>query len=527
METLTFIDTSAIGSHEDFHAIINTLYHDFGLEQAAKFLYAVMRAETNAKHMVATVQHVDSQTRLILADISESEAVYHTEFFIEVLSPLAYRREFFYESTARTSYCSDTTKTTDLLVVRSLDVMPDAVSLCNIPMFAQNGYSAFLMISSPEKDAFDQRQISRFQLYAQVLGEQLKHEYYPETFKNLEIQEPTTLPEAIEQLRMCNGLTPVVRLVEHVAKTDATVLIQGETGTGKEVVARSIHDLSARKSGPLVRVNCGAIPESLLMSELFGHERGAFTGAVSNRAGFFEQANGGTIFLDEVAELSPAAQVALLRVISTHEIQRVGAIHPIRVNARIIAATHGNLSTMVQEGRFRQDLFYRLKVFPINVPPLRARRSDIPVLSRYFIRHKAAAMHITPPEISQADLHTLCCGLWPGNVRELEYTIERAVILAATGLASKHFTIDTSEIIEAQEPTTEWPSLEGHVIQYIRKVLAHTGGKIKGPDGACAILGIPPSTLRSKMQQYSIDMPAERKQTRVRKLVSYKGRKND
>ena len=225
------------------------------------------------------------------------------------------------------------------------------------------------------------------------------------------------------------AMREVYRLTRLVARTPATVLLVGETGTGKEMVARAVHRLSPRADGPYVRVNCGALAESLLESELFGHVKGAFTGAIDNKTGRFEAAHGGTIFLDEINSMSAKLQVKLLRVLQEKEFERVGESRTIRVDTRVVAATNGLLSDEIEAGRFRDDLYYRLNVWPIYLPPLRERREDIPLLARYFLEHHAEEHRVDPPELSPEMLGVLKEYEWPGNVRELENYMERAVVM--------------------------------------------------------------------------------------------------
>ncbi len=245
------------------------------------------------------------------------------------------------------------------------------------------------------------------------------------------------------------GLKKVLDLIDRVASTDSTVLIEGESGTGKELVARAIHARSGRASRPFIPVNCGAFPESLLESELFGHVKGAFTGAASNRKGLFEEADRGTIFLDEAADTTPATQVKLLRVLQEHEIRRLGSNQPVRIDVRVLAATNRNLKTLVNEGKFRDDLFYRLSVFPIYIPPLRERREDIVVLAKHFLALRAQEMHKPVNSIEPEAARLLEAYAWPGNVRELENAIERAVILA-TGVTLRH--VDLPPEVQGASP---------------------------------------------------------------------------
>ncbi len=304
------------------------------------------------------------------------------------------------------------------------------------------------------------------------------------------------------------GLREVMEQVVKVAPLTSPVLLMGETGTGKEVIANAIHNLSPRNNGPLITVNCGAIPESLIDSELFGHEKGAFTGALTERRGRFERADKGTIFLDEIGELPPQAQVRLLRVLQEKEIERVGGTHPIKVDIRIISATHRNLEKLVASGSFRDDLYYRLGVFPINIPPLRDRKADIPALVEHFIEKKAREMglHSVPTLVAGA-IDRLMRYDWPGNVREVANVVERALIQCnGKPLVFTDFIVPSGGA--AQEPAVvqELASLrlEDMETLHIRRVLEMTGGRIEGRNGAAVLLGINPSTLRARMRKLRI-----------------------
>jgi formate hydrogenlyase transcriptional activator len=298
------------------------------------------------------------------------------------------------------------------------------------------------------------------------------------------------------------ALLKVLESVDRVAPTDSTVLIQGETGTGKELIARAIHERSNRKSGPFVKVNCAALPAGLVESEFFGHEKGAFTGAVGARKGRFELADGGTIFLDEVGEVSPEVQVKLLRVLQESEFERVGGSQTIRVNVRVIAATNRDLAADVQAQKFRADLFYRLSVFPVAVPPLRDRITDIPVLATFFVTQLAAAAGKKIEEIDSGAMERLVRYRWPGNIRELRNLLERAVILCD----GRTLRIEDADLGGGalQGPEIGSQSLADREKEHILSVLKQTGGAIAGPTGAAKILGIPPSTLRSRMARLGI-----------------------
>ncbi len=308
------------------------------------------------------------------------------------------------------------------------------------------------------------------------------------------------------------GLKGVMDLVRQVAPIQSPVLLLGETGTGKEVIANAVHNLSPRRSGPFIRFNCGAIPHSLMDSELFGHEKGAFTGAVARKRGRFERAQGGTIFLDEIGELPADAQVRLLRVLQDREIERVGGTEPIKLDIRVIAATHRNLETMLAQGNFREDLYFRLKVFPILLPPLRNRRDDIPGLVQHFIQKKARDMKLTViPELSPGALERLMDYAWPGNVRELENAVERALILSrgnpvAFGDIGNRVAPETprSENMPLSHPSPGELELDKVTARHIHRVLTMCRGRVEGYGGAAELLKINPSTLRKRMKKLGI-----------------------
>ena len=306
-----------------------------------------------------------------------------------------------------------------------------------------------------------------------------------------------------------SGLRDVMLMVRQVARLNNTVLLLGETGVGKEVIANAIHHSSQRKDGPFIKVNCGAIPETLIDSELFGHEKGAFTGAVSTKRGLFERAHKGTIFLDEIGELPLPAQVRLLRVLQTHEIERVGGTRSIPLEIRVIAATHQNLDIMVKEGRFREDLFFRINVFPIQIPPLRQRKEDIPAFVRHFLVRKSEELGILPSSVQASiAIDPLLDYHWPGNVRELGNVVERALIQQRSEpiIAHRHAESSAGMVgpVGPDGKEEKALALEDAMRQHIRHVLAMTAGKINGPDGAAAILRLPPSTLRNKMNKLGI-----------------------
>ncbi len=328
-------------------------------------------------------------------------------------------------------------------------------------------------------------------------------------------QENVALREEIDKASMfeeivgtSRSLKAVLSRIAKVAPTDSTVLITGETGTGKELIARAVHKRSQRSGRPFVSVNCAALPPTLVSSELFGHEKGAFTGATQRRLGRFEMADGGTIFLDEVGELLPDTQAALLRVLQEREFERVGGGQPIQVDVRVIAATNRDLNAAVANGTFRQDLLYRLNVFPIEMPPLRERKDDILILVEYFVQRYANRAGRNIRSIDQKTLDLLQSYDWPGNIRELQNVIERSIILSSTDV----FSVDELWLSKRTSPQASRaetspalnvePRSEREIIE---AALAETRGRVSGPSGAAAKLRIPPSTLETRIKALKIN----------------------
>jgi PAS domain S-box-containing protein len=364
-------------------------------------------------------------------------------------------------------------------------------------------YRWFLVRYNPLRD--DQGQLIRWYLACSDIDDRRRTE---ERMRN----ETIALREDLDRASMFEeivGSSPalqnVLAQVAKVAQTDATVLILGETGTGKELLARAIHKRSRRAGRAFIRVNCAAIPPSLIASELFGHEKGAFTGAVQRRLGRFEAADGGTIFLDEIGELPQEAQVALLRVLQEREIERVGSSHPIAVDVRVLAATNSDLEAAVEHGTFREDLFYRLNVVPLRLPPLRERVEDIPILVEYLVDRFAKQTGKRIRNIEKQTMQRLTAYDWPGNVRELQNVIERAVVL----VEGETFAIDESWL-------TKKRGRSGSTLAYgekamIEAALTQSQGRVAGPRGAAAKLGIPRQTLEWKIRNLKIDKLAFRK----------------
>ena len=379
-------------------------------------------------------------------------------------------------------------------------------SLLRLPLFRRGIYVFLINFWSNRRSAFNHESMEHLKKLIRPLGDELQDKFaYMESSPAAGEESGT----GYAGLKRCEGLVAVREAVVRVAPTESTVLITGETGTGKEGVAEAVHELSPRCKGPFVRVNCGAIAENLVDSELFGHEKGAFTGAHATRVGYFELAAGGTLFLDEVGELPQSAQVKLLRVLDSRTIMRVGNPRQISVDPRLVAATNRNLERMVAEGSFRQDLYYRLAVYPISVPPLRQRRADIRTLTEYFIGSKAKRMKLhLPPKLSHVEEDRLYLYHWPGNVRELEHVVERALINSRSGSAAGELHFDLPEVGQKKYSHPDlfqgWPTLEELSSRYIDAVLEKTGGRLTGPEGAAALLGIHYTTLRAHLKRRSV-----------------------
>jgi formate hydrogenlyase transcriptional activator len=395
---------------------------------------------------------------------------------------------------------------------RSIEVMQKygIQSSCTVPLTTAVRRLGAIGFASVQKAMYEEEDVEFLnhvgKLVAVAVDHALAHEENAQLRDKL-AKEKLYLEEEVkteynfeEIVGKSQALKRVLKDVHTVATTDSTVLIMGETGSGKELVARALHNLSQRRERTFVKLNCAAIPTGLLESELFGHERGAFTGAIATKIGRFELAHQGTLFLDEVGEIPAELQVKLLRVLQEQEFERLGSTKTIRVNVRVIAATNRDLEQMVQEQKFRSDLYYRLKVFPLTVPPLRDRPDDIPLLVRHFAQKYAQRMNKRIETIPSASMRALQNYAWPGNIRELENYVERAVILSSTS----DLFVPISELkrptVSGQPPTT----LEDAERQHILKALRETKWVIGGPAGAAARLGMKRTTLQTKMQKLGI-----------------------
>jgi len=385
-------------------------------------------------------------------------------------------------------------------------------SLCCVPLVRPRGPLGVLVLGSTRKNAFQPEDLDLLKQVASQFAVALENHRAAveiEALKNRLAEEKAYLEGELRSQGLFEeivgdspALKKVLDQVATVAPSEATVLILGETGTGKELFARAIHRLSRRKDGSFIKLNCAAIPTGLLESELFGHEKGAFTGAVSQKIGRLELADGGTLFLDEVGEIPLELQPKLLRVLQDHEFERLGSTRTIKVNLRLVAATNRDLAKAIAEREFRSDLFYRLSVFPIRVPALRERGEDIPLLVRYFVRKFALRMERQIETIPKETMNALTAWSWPGNVRELENLMERSVILSrGTAL---HVPVSEMRAESRTAVSHTDHSLENAEREHILHVLRQTKGTIAGPDGAAARLGLKRTTLQSKMQRLKI-----------------------
>jgi len=393
-------------------------------------------------------------------------------------------------------------------------------SFCGVPLMIANRAIGVLGLASTTPEAFRNLNWEFVQRGPADTGSlaRMLHDNWTSTEEDISGDESLALEEEAKPafkgiIGRSLALRALLKQVAVVAPTDSTVLITGETGSGKELIAQAIHDNSPRCKGPLIKVNCSAIPDNLFESEFFGHVRGAFTGALRDKPGRFEMADGGTLFLDEIGELPPAMQSKLLRVLQEQEIERVGEIRTRKVNVRVIAATNRDLTQEVDGKRFREDLFYRLSVFPLEIPPLRERREDIPALATYFLRKTAKKMNRPLPRLSRTNANQLSAHTWPGNVRELQNAVERAVILAHDG--ELRFDLRPSEPSAPVQPKRDehiairsevatrddW---KRHERESIMRALQQSGCKVSGPGGAAELLGMRPTTLSSRLKAMGI-----------------------
>jgi formate hydrogenlyase transcriptional activator len=390
-----------------------------------------------------------------------------------------------------------------------------ARALCCVPLVTARGVLGTLNLTREDADSFDPDDVA---LIASAVAQIAIAVENALAFTSMADREARLIGEKAyleDEIRLHGEFGEIVgssaatramlKAVKTVAPTEASVLLLGETGTGKELVARAIHALSERHQRTFVRVSAAAIPAGLIESELFGHEKGAFTGAVASRPGRLELADGGTLFLDEVGDMALELQSKLLRVLQEQEFERLGSTRTRRVNIRVIAATNRNLDAMVEDGTFRRDLYYRLNVFPIRLPPLRERTRDIPALARYFTARYAQRMRRPLPVMPPAVIDALCRWPWPGNIRELENVIQRAMILSDGPELRVSF--QDLPANAAKAPRAPTPTLHEATREQIVQALRDSGNVVGGPDGAAARLGLKRTTLQSTMRRLGIHRP--------------------
>jgi formate hydrogenlyase transcriptional activator len=482
-----------LGRRELFQAISASLRRAFGLDYASLLIYE---------------KEIDA-LRLQMFDLRDGVGAIREDAIVSIDDSVAgfvYRsregRIFSIEEVAAIS------KTTADLMARE-----GIVSLCCMPLVSRCDTLGTLNVGSRQRNFFTPADLQFFtQAAGQVaiaLENALAYRRIEELNSRLaeekvyledEIRTDSRFEEIIGQSR---ALKTILKQVETVAPTDSTVLINGETGTGKELLARAIHDLSPRKGATFVKLNCAAIPTGLLESEMFGHEKGAFTGAIAQRIGRFELAHRGTMFLDEVGEIPLELQTKLLRVLQEREFERLGSSRTIRTDARLVAATNRDLAEMVEDREFRADLFYRLNVFPITVPPLRDRREDIPLLVRYFVQQFARRMNRKITSIPSESMQALTRYHWPGNIRELQNFIERAVIISPG--PALQAPVRELKRGGGPSPGAEVQTLAAAERDAIVRALREAGGKVGGPQGAAAKLGMKRTTLQAKMRKLGIE----------------------
>jgi transcriptional regulator with GAF, ATPase, and Fis domain len=400
--------------------------------------------------------------------------------------------------------------------IQLLKLFPDIAnsSLMKMDLKSENANKCVLLIAKKGIEIYTQRHADLLQSVHQpfsiAINNALRYRELMQIKENLaseNLEMKNDLKRSLgEQIVGADfGLRQVMEMVNTVARTTSPVLLLGETGSGKELIAKSIHQTSPRRDNPFVCVQCGAMPETLLDNELFGHEKGSYTGAISSKKGRFERANGGTIFLDEIGELSVDAQVRLLRVLQEKEFERIGGQQTMKVNVRIIAATHRDLQKMVKQGSFREDLWFRLNVFPIEIPPLRDRKADIPALVQHFILRKSRELNLPLQQaLAPGTLDKMMQYHWPGNVRELQNLIERALIVSAGKPLEIHSDFAQEENSFRPITGSRFLTLEELTRKHLQAALEQTNGRIEGEDGAARLLGLNPSTLRSKLRKFKI-----------------------
>ncbi len=475
------------------------LYKDWGVQSVLHYLFTVLNTTLTVDQIHCLLRSKSNLDTMVLAEVGTGVKTvsYSLPDIYSVLSP---------PTDPLDDYIVNNMETDERFAIH-YNPINQYHSFMRVSLFETKEMVCFFGVWAVKKNAFTEEDSKDIFLCTRQLGESMLQDYSHNSqtfthFSNSMLTDYTLL-------QMCTGLKSILPRIEGVSALSVPVLLTGETGVGKGLIARSIHELSPRREQPFVQVNCGAIPENLVESELFGHERGAFTGAVSPHKGVFEQAQNGTLFLDEIGELSLNAQKRFLQTLDAFEIKRVGGSTRIPLNVRIITATNKDLLQEVAKGEFRQDLYYRINCYPIHIPPLRDRKEDILTLSRHFLHARAKFLGI--PRIqyfSEQEMHLLNNYSFPGNVRELEHLIDHALIDAHLTRSSEkmHYHFDfASEISGGTGLTQEaWPSLEDMEKRHIQATLQKTHGHLYGKNGAAFLLKIHPNTLKNKMVRYQI-----------------------
>jgi formate hydrogenlyase transcriptional activator len=488
--------SEAIISHRDLPSLFHDLAGQLGRVSHFDHLALVLHDDatnTMRLHILETAERVPAGTVIVLP-VEEDPAglVWQTQ------QPLV------------TSHIDDLVRWPQLLK----RLQPhDIQSCCWLPLTTARSRLGSLVFVSKQRSTYDGSDLSFLRQVANQVAVAVENALAYEQIEGLNAKLSKEKAYLEEEVRTAHdfgdivgenaSLREVLKHVETVASTDSTVLVCGETGTGKELIARAVHELSERRERTFVKLNCAAIPTGLLESELFGHEKGAFTGAISQKIGRFELAHQGTLFLDEVGDIPPELQPKLLRVLQEQEFERLGSTRTVRVDVRLVAATNRDLGKLVSEGQFRNDLYYRLNVFPIVLPPLRERRDDIPRLARHFTQRFARRMGRRIETIPTETMEALTRYSWPGNVRELQNVIERAVILSQGGLLEVPLG-DLRSMPQIGEPSSATATLADAEREHILNTLSDTGWVIGGPKGAAARLGMKRSTLQWKMKRLGI-----------------------
>lgn len=515
------------------------LFSEIGLGTALTYLFCMLRGHIPLTRIFCGFRHYKDATFTPMADTLANT---HNRVRTLATTPLSQEQvELLMGTDDLTPYIIN--NATNLTDPQTSIRIEDLASYLRIPLFVVGEATFQMIFCSNAAGTFSNDTLKQLVHITRPLGETLRDTFMHSGDVHIAERNDAISGSAVDRLYLLHGLHSLSQQVEQAAATDCTALILGETGTGKEMVADALCELSSRRNRPFIKVNCGAINDQLIDSELFGHEKGAFTGAYGTHVGYFEAANGGTIFLDEIGDLPLPLQARLLRVLDRHEIRKVGGARSIPLDIRIIAATHRDLITMIRQGKFREDLWYRLNVCVLQVPPLRAHRMDISVLTQFFLNSKAREMGIAPPPIlSSEQAEKLCQHNWPGNIRELEHMVERTLVRSRIGnstmnvafdkeleqtkelanalasaahcptgvvheeqasreIAMPHVSSSTPHSLASFAKMAEWPSLKELTDSYIQDVMRRTGGKIGGPAGAAAMLGVHPNTLRVRKQK--------------------------